>query len=75
MAVTISKTKVFVVHIFMLIALTIAAGFTNIASFTEPFNPITLNILLIGLSIVGYINSTITKCKKLQEEEKGVMYG
>ncbi|WP_204282278.1 hypothetical protein, partial [Serratia marcescens] len=35
----------------------VAAGFTNIASFTEPFNPITLNLLLIGLSIVGYINS------------------
>uniref|UniRef100_UPI0034D43D9F DoxX-like family protein n=1 Tax=Bacillus wiedmannii TaxID=1890302 RepID=UPI0034D43D9F len=51
------KRKVFIIHIFMLIALTIVAGFTNIVSFTEPFNPITLNVLLMGLSIVGYINS------------------
>ena len=51
------KRKVFFVHIFMLIVLIIAAGFTNIVSFTEPFNPITLNVLLMGLSIVGYINS------------------
>ena len=51
------KQKLFILHIFMLIALTIVAGFTNIASFTKPFNPITLNLLLIGLSIVGYINS------------------
>ena len=51
------KRNVFILHIFMLIALTIATGFTNIASFTEPFNPITLNLLLIGVSIVGYMNS------------------
>ena len=66
------KRKVFVVHIFMLIALTIAAGFTNIASFTEPFNPITLNILLIGLSIVGYINSTnLPSAKIARGRERG----
>lgn len=51
------KRNVFILHIFVLIALTIAAGFTNIVSFTEPFNPITLNVLLMGVSIVGYINS------------------
>ncbi|MCU5439005.1 DoxX-like family protein, partial [Bacillus cereus] len=66
------KRKVFVVHIFMLIALTIVAGFTNIASFTEPFNPITLNVLLMGLSIVGYINSTnlpsAKNCKRKRKE-------
>ncbi|MGF9850822.1 DoxX-like family protein [Bacillus paramobilis] len=66
------KRKVFVVHIFMLIALTIAAGFTYIASFTEPFNPITLNVLLMGLSIVGYINSTnlpsAKNCKRKRKE-------
>ncbi|MDA1571972.1 DoxX-like family protein [Bacillus cereus group sp. TH242-3LC] len=66
------KRKVFVVHIFMLIALTIAAGFTNIASFTEPFNPITLNLLLIGLSIVGYINSTnLPSAKNCKRKRKG----
>lgn len=66
------KRKVFVVHIFMLIALTIAAGFTNVASFTEPFNPITLNLLLIGLSIVGYINSTnLPSVKNCKRKRKG----
>ena len=66
------KRKVFIVHIFMLIALTIAAGFTNIVSFTEPFNPITLNVLLMGLSIVGYINSSdlpsAKNCKRKRKE-------
>ncbi|EMI9090247.1 hypothetical protein COD05_06535 [Bacillus cereus] len=66
------KQKVFIVHIFMLIALMIAAGFTNIVSFTEPFNPITLNILLIGLSIVGYINSfNLPSAKNCKRTRKG----
>ncbi|HHK5533106.1 TPA: DoxX-like family protein [Bacillus mobilis] len=66
------KRKVFVVHIFMLITLTIAAGFTNIVSFTEPFNPITLNVLLMGLSIVGYINSfDLPSAKNCKRKRKG----
>ncbi|MDM5193083.1 DoxX-like family protein [Bacillus hominis] len=51
------KRKLFLMHIILLLVLTLAAGFTNIISFTEPFNPITLNVLLMGVSIVGYINS------------------
>ncbi|HHT7191026.1 TPA: DoxX-like family protein [Bacillus cereus] len=66
------KRKLFILHIFMLIVLTIAAGFTNITSFTEPFNPITLNVLLMVLSIVGYINSTdlpsSKNCKRKRKE-------
>ncbi|MEI3895531.1 MULTISPECIES: DoxX-like family protein [unclassified Bacillus (in: firmicutes)] len=66
------KRKVFIVHIFMLIALTLVAGFTNIASFTEPFNPITLNVLLMGLSIVGYINSfDLLSAKNCKRKRKG----
>ncbi|WP_454015672.1 DoxX-like family protein [Bacillus sp. Marseille-Q7846] len=66
------KRKVFIVHIFMLIALTLVAGFTNIASFTEPFNPITLNVLLMGLSIVGYINSfDLPSAKNCKRKRKG----
>ncbi|MCU5582134.1 DoxX-like family protein [Bacillus toyonensis] len=65
------KRKIFIMHIVMLIALTIAAGWTNIASFTEPFNPITLNLLLIGLSIVGYLNSfdlpSANNCKRTRK--------
>ncbi|BCD22800.1 membrane protein [Bacillus cereus] len=66
------KQKLFILHIFMLIALTIVAGFTNIASFTKPFNPITLNLLLIGLSIVGYINSfDLPSAKNCKRKRKG----
>ncbi|MGE7884611.1 DoxX-like family protein [Bacillus sp. NPDC094077] len=65
------KRKLFILHIGMLIGLTIVAGFTNIASFTQPFNPITLNLLLIGLSIVGYINSfdlpSAKNCKRMRK--------
>lgn len=66
------KQKLFILHIFMLIALTIAAGFTNIVSFTEPFNPITLNVLLMGVSIVGYINSfDLPSAKNCKRKRKG----
>lgn len=66
------KRKIFIMHIVMLIALTIAAGWTNIASFTEPFNPITLNLLLIGLSIVGYLNSfDLPSAKNCKRTRKG----
>ncbi|WOA65219.1 DoxX-like family protein [Bacillus mycoides] len=65
------KRKLFILHIILLIVLTLAAGSTNIASFTQPFNPITLNFLLIGLSIVGYINSTnlpsVKNCKRTRK--------
>ncbi|PKJ55895.1 DoxX-like family protein [Bacillus sp. SN10] len=68
----IPKQKLFILHIFMLIGLTIAAGFTNITSFTEPFNPITLNVLLMGLSIVGYINSfDLPSAKNCKRKRKG----
>lgn len=66
------KQKLFILHIFMLIALTIVAGFTNIVSFTEPFNPITLNVLLMGVSIVGYINSfDLPSAKNCKRKRKG----
>ncbi|CUB41554.1 DoxX-like family protein [Bacillus cereus] len=66
------KQKLFILHIFMLIALTIAAGFTNIVSFKEPFNPITLNVLLMGVSIVGYINSfDLPSAKNCKRKRKG----
>ncbi|CAH2465470.1 MULTISPECIES: DoxX-like family protein [Bacillus cereus group] len=66
------KRKLFILHIVMLIGLTIVAGVTNITSFTEPFNPITLNFLLIGLSIVGYMNSTnLPSAKNCKRTRKG----
>ncbi|MEK0220540.1 DoxX-like family protein [Bacillus proteolyticus] len=66
------KRKLFILHIVMLIGLTIVAGVTNITSFTEPFNPITLNFLLIGLSIVGYMNCTnFPSTKNCKRKRKG----
>ncbi|MGN4714553.1 DoxX-like family protein [Bacillus cereus group sp. MYBK226-2] len=66
------KQKLFILHIFMLIALTIVAGFTNIISFIEPFNLITLNVLLMGVSIVGYMNSfDLPSAKNCKRKRKG----
>ncbi|MGW6192629.1 DoxX-like family protein [Bacillus cereus] len=66
------KRKLFILHIVMLIGLTIVAGVTNITSFTGPFNPITLNFLLIGLSVVGYINSAnLPSAKNCKRTRKG----
>lgn len=66
------KRKLFILHIILLIVLTLAAGSTNIASFTQPFNPITLNFLLIGLSIVGYMNSSdLPSAKNCKRKRKG----
>ncbi|MBY0129932.1 DoxX-like family protein [Bacillus cereus] len=68
----ITKRKLFILYIIVLLVLTLAAGFTNIASFTEPFNPITLNVLLMGLSIVGYINSCdLPRAKNCNRARKG----
>ena len=67
-----TKRKLFILHIIVLLVLTLAAGFTNIASFTGPFNPITLNVLLMGLSIVGYINSfDLPSAKNCKRARKG----
>ena len=72
MAVANNKTKI-IYTIIVLLVLTLAAGFTNIASFTGPFNPITLNVLLMGLSIVGYINSfdlpSAKNCKRRERDK------
>lgn len=66
------KQKLFFLHTFIILILTAAAGFTNIASFMQPFNPITLNIILIGLSIIGYLNSNnlpqAKNCKRSRKE-------
>ncbi|CAG9614104.1 hypothetical protein BACCIP111899_03331 [Bacillus rhizoplanae] len=66
------KKKLFFIHIIILLALTTAAGFTNIHSFIQPFNPITLNIMLIGFSIIGYVNSNnLPQAKHCKRSRKG----
>ncbi|WJE54365.1 DoxX-like family protein [Bacillus cereus] len=66
------KSRLFLFHIFILIGLAVAAGFTNILSFIQPFNPITLNLILIGLSVIGYINSDdLPRAKTCNRKRKG----
>ncbi|MDM5188068.1 DoxX-like family protein [Bacillus sp. DX4.1] len=66
------KRKLFLLHITILLVLIAAAGFTNVASFTQPFNPITLNITLIGLSTIGYMNSSdLPRAKHCKRNRKG----
>ncbi|MEN1935211.1 DoxX-like family protein [Paenibacillus sp. 102] len=66
------KRRLFLFHIFILIGLTVAAGFTNILSFIQPFNPITLNLILIGLSVIGYMNSDdLPRAKNCKRKRKG----
>lgn len=67
------KRRLFLLHIIIILALTIAAWITNMNSFLEPFNPATLNVVLIGLSIVGYMNSSnlprAKQCRKSRKRE------
>lgn len=51
------KRKLFIFHIIIMILLTIAAVSTAPGSAVHPFNPITLNIAMIFLSIIGFMNS------------------
>lgn len=50
--------RIHVVNIAALIVLTVAALFSQPLLFIAPFNPVTLNIAMIGLSIVALNNST-----------------
>lgn len=52
-----NKRKLFIVHAGIILVLTVTAWLANPNSFIQPFNPITLNLLMIGLSIIGYANS------------------
>ncbi|MFD3450220.1 DoxX-like family protein [Microbacteriaceae bacterium 4G12] len=66
------KQKLFVIHTILLLALTLAVGIANISSFIQPFNPITLNITLIGFSMIGYINShSLPQAKHCKRSRKG----
>ena len=72
MAVANNKTKIIYTAYYCITSFNVSKGFTNIASFTGPFNPITLNVLLMGLSIVGYINSfDLPSAKNCKRARKG----
>lgn len=47
----------FLIHIGLLLMLTAAAAFAGIGVFLHPFNPASLHVALIGISIIGWINA------------------
>lgn len=69
----INKRKLFIVHICMLCLLTVSAYITNAPSFIAPFNPITLNVMLVSLSFIGYLNSgnlpSASNCRRSRGEK------
>jgi len=52
------KRMLFIIHIIGLLGLTFISYLADSQTFVQPFNVVTLNVLLIFLSIIGYINST-----------------
>lgn len=47
----------FLFHIGLLLMLTAAAACAEFSVFIDPFNPVSLHIALIGISIIGWINA------------------
>lgn len=52
------KRKLFIGHIILIGLLTVSAWVANPQSVVHPFNPVTLNVALICLSLIGYINGS-----------------
>lgn len=65
------KWKLFILYIIVLLVLMLVVGFMNIVSFIGLFNLIILNVFLMGLLIVGYINSfdllSVKNCKRVRK--------
>lgn len=51
------KKRLFLLHGMVIFGLTVLTGIGNSAYFFAPFNPITLNVPLFILSLIGYLNS------------------
>ncbi|WP_421385437.1 DoxX-like family protein [Bacillus salacetis] len=67
-----SKKRLFAVHGVILVGLTVSAVSANPESAFHPFNPLTFNLTLIGLSIAGFLNSSCLPsakhCKRSRKE-------
>lgn len=67
-----SKKILFLLQGVLMVALTVAVGFSDVSQFSHPFNPVTLNIAIIFLSIIGFINSNdLPKASHCQRTRKG----
>jgi hypothetical protein len=62
------KAGIYIWNTVLLIILTIGAAISNPVVFIEPFNPITLNIAMIALSMIGILSlkdlPDASKCKR-----------
>lgn len=66
------KRRLFLLHLIMIFVLTISVGIVNFNSFSELFHPITLNIVLLGISMIGYMNSSnLPSAKSCRRSRKG----
>jgi hypothetical protein len=65
------KKGIYVVNIILLLLLTLGALFSQPVVFIEPFNPITLNLAMIGFSIIGILSLdnlvNSARCKRSKE--------
>lgn len=68
------KRGLFLIHILMILSLTLSAWLANPQSFIMPFNPITLNLALMFLSIIGYLNSSnLPLARNCKRSKRGTM--
>jgi hypothetical protein len=65
----------FGLNIWLILILTAGALTTNPLVFVEPFNPVTLNLLAIGVSVIGLLSLEhlphARRCKRTHQPEKG----
>ncbi|WP_442600278.1 DoxX-like family protein [Neobacillus sp. D3-1R] len=66
------KRKLFLIQSVLMVCLTVAAVLSDMTSYYHPFNPITLNVSILILSVIGYINSNhLPSANHCQRKRKG----
>ena len=57
----------------LLVLLVLGAAFSQPGLLVAPFNPVTLNLAMVGLGVTGYLSSshlpTARRCRRRPEEE------
>ncbi|WP_221566946.1 DoxX-like family protein [Alkalihalobacillus sp. TS-13] len=68
----IKKKKVFYINVVVLLGLLAGAIFSNPAILVAPFNPIALTLVMVGLSVIGILNSKgIPSAKNCKRKMRG----
>lgn len=66
------KKYVFLGHFLIISILTLTAVLSYTESVTAPFNPVSFNLLLLGLSLIGFFNSTdLPKARHCRRKRRG----